>query len=221
CTFKLKTIKNKQMKSITIQGVKRESVGKAATRALRNADQVPCVVYGGNEPLHFSTDEKSFKKLVYTPEAHTVNLELADGTKVSAILQDIQFHPVTDRIIHADFFQLHDDKPVAIEVPVRLTGRARGVVNGGVLRFNMRKLKVKAIPANLPDEIVIDITPMRIGNKKYVESIRTEDYTILHPDNAVIVAVRTSRTAVADSDDEEEGGDAPAADAASEEGAAE
>ena len=209
------------MKSITIQGVKRESVGKAATRALRNADQVPCVVYGGNEPLHFSTDEKSFKNLVYTSEAHTVNLELADGTKVSAILQDIQFHPVTDRIIHADFFQLHDDKPVAIEVPVRLTGRARGVVNGGVLRFNMRKLKVKAIPANLPDEIVIDITPMRIGNKKYVESIRTEDYTILHPDNAVIVAVRTSRTAVADSDDEEEGGDAPAADAASEEGAAE
>ncbi|MGB6083965.1 50S ribosomal protein L25/general stress protein Ctc [Moheibacter sp.] len=211
------------MKSITIQGVKRESVGKAATRALRNADQVPCVVYGGNEPLHFSTDEKSFKNLVYTPEAHTVNLELADGTKVAAILQDIQFHPVTDKIIHADFFQLHDDKAVAIDVPVRLTGRARGVVNGGVLRFNMRKLKVKAVPANLPDEIVIDVTPMRIGNKKYVESIRTEDYTILHPDNAVIVAIRTSRTAVADTDDEEETaeGEAPAAEAASEEGAAE
>jgi len=191
------------MKSITIQGVKRESVGKAATRALRNADQVPCVVYGGNEPLHFSAEEKSFKDLVYTPEAHTVSLELADGTKVSAILQDIQFHPVTDKIIHADFYQLHDDKPVAIEVPVRLTGRARGVVNGGVLRFNMRKLKVRAIPANLPDEIVIDITSMRIGHKKYVESIRNNEYTILHPDNAVIVAIRTSRTAVADDDEEE------------------
>lgn len=198
------------MKSITIQGVKRESVGKASTRTLRNADQVPCVVYGGNEPLHFSTDEKSFKNLVYTPEAHTVNLELADGTKVSAILQDIQFHPVTDKIIHADFYQLHDDKPVSIEVPVRLTGRARGVVNGGVLRFNMRKLKVRAIPANLPDEIEIDITQMRIGNKKYVESIRTEGFTILHPDNAVIVAVRTSRTAVADEEEEEEGGEAAA-----------
>lgn len=212
------------MKSITIQGVKRESVGKAATRALRNADQVPCVVYGGNEPLHFSADEKAFKGLVYTPEAHTVDLELVDGTKISAILQDIQFHPVTDKIIHADFYQLHDDKPVAIEVPVRLTGRARGVVNGGVLRFNMRKLKVRAIPANLPDEIVIDITPMRIGHKKYVESIRSNDYTILHPDNAVIVAVRTSRTAVADDDEEEsseEGADAPAAEAASEEGSAE
>jgi len=212
------------MKSITIQGVKRESVGKAATRTLRNADQVPCVVYGGNEPLHFSTDEKSFKNLVYTPEAHTVNLELADGTKLNAILQDIQFHPVTDKIIHADFYQLHDDKPVTIEIPVRLTGRARGVVNGGVLRFNMRKLKVRAIPGNLPDEIVVDVTPMRIGHKKYVESIRNNDYTILHPDNAVIVAVRTSRTAVADEDEEEttaEGAEETAAEAATEEGNAE
>jgi len=204
------------MKSITIQGKKRESVGKAATRTLRNADQVPCVVYGGNEPLHFSTDEKSFKGLVYTPDANTVNLELADGTKIHAILQDIQFHPVTDKIIHADFYQLHDDKPVEIEVPVRLTGRARGVVNGGVLRFNMRKLKVRAIPANLPDEIVIDITPMRIGHKKYVESIRTEDFTILHPDNAVIVAIRTSRTAVSDDDDEEENQEATSEDTAAE-----
>src|SRR5690606_18787407 len=191
------------MKSITIQGVNRESVGKASTRTLRNADQVPCVVYGGNEPLHFSADEKAFKDLVYTPEAHTVNLELADGTKIAAILQYIQFHPVTDKIIHADFFQLHDDKAVSIEVPVRLTGRARGVVNGGVLRFNMRKLKVKAVPANLPDEIVIDVTPMRIGHKKYVESIRNNDYTILHPYNAVVVAVRASRTAVAVTVDED------------------
>ena len=192
------------MKSITIQGVKRESVGKASTRALRNADQVPCVVYGGTEPIHFSTDEKSFKGLVYTPEAHTVNLELADGTKVNAILQDIQFHPVTDKIIHADFYQLHDDKMVTIDVPVRLTGRARGVVNGGVMRFNMRKVKVRAIPANLPDEIVIDITSMRIGHKMYVESLRNDKYTLLHPDNAVIVAIRTSRNAVTNADDDDE-----------------
>ena len=212
------------MKSITIQGVKRESVGKASTRTLRNADQVPCVVYGGTEPLHFSADEKEFKGLVYTPEAHTVNLDLADGMKVAAILQDIQFHPVTDKIIHADFYQLSDDKPVTIEVPVRLTGRARGVVNGGVLRFNMRKLKVRAIPANLPDEIVIDITSMRIGHKKYVETIRNNDYTILHPDNAVIVAIRTSRTAVADTDDDDEeeaAAESPAETPATEEGAAE
>lgn len=198
------------MKSITIQGVKRENVGKKSTRALRNADQVPCVVYGGNETLHFSADEKSFRKLVYTPDAHTVNLELADGAKLSVILQDIQFHPVTDKIMHADFYQLHDDKPVTMDIPVRLTGRARGVIAGGVLQFVMRKVKVKALPSNLPDEILIDISPMRIGHKKYVESIRNDEYTIMHPDNSVIVAVRTSRTAVADDEEDEEGSETPA-----------
>lgn len=194
------------MKSITIQGVKRESVGKVSTRDLRNAEQVPCVVYGGTEPIHFAASEKAFKGLVYTPEAHTVNIELADGTKVQAILQDIQFHPVTDRILHVDFFQLEDDKLVTMEVPVRLVGRARGLVAGGVLRFNMRKLKVRAIPANLPNEIEIDITPMRIGHKLYVETLKNENYIFAHPDNAVVVAIRTSRNAVKETEDEEEEG---------------
>ena len=193
------------MKSILIQGVKRENVGKVATRALRNAEQVPCVVYGGTEPIHFAAEEKAFKGLVYTPEAHTVTIELNDGSKFEAILQDIQFHPVTDRIIHADFYQLDENKPVTMEVPVRLVGRARGLVAGGVLRFNMRKVKVRAIPANLPDEIEIDITPMRIGHKMYIESLKNENYTFAHPDNAVVVAIRTSRNAVKDADlDEDE-----------------
>lgn len=203
------------MKSLTIQGVKRESVGKASTRALRNADQVPCVVYGEKEPLHFSAKEKDFKNLVYTPDAHTVNLELADGTKMHAILQDIQFHPVTDRILHADFYELRDDKPVTMEIPVRLEGRARGVVAGGVLRFALRNVRVRALPGDLPDEIVIDISKMRIGHIKSVEDLRTEKYAILHPDNTVVVAVRTSRVAIEDledDEDEEEGeeGEAPA-----------
>ena len=192
------------MKSITIQGVKREDLGKVATRNLRNAEQVPCVVYGSGEPIHFSAEEKAFKSLVYTPEAHTVTIELADGAKVQAILQDIQFHPVTDRILHVDFYQLSDDKAVTMEVPVRLVGRARGLVAGGVLRFNMRKLKVRAIPANLPDEIEIDITPMRIGNKLDVESLKNDKYTFAHPDNAVVVAIRTSRNAVKDADQDED-----------------
>ena len=192
------------MKSITIQGVKRENVGKVATRALRNADQVPCVIYGGSEPIHFAADEKAFKGLVYTPDAHTATIELADGSKFEAILQDIQFHPVTDRIIHADFYQLDENKPVTMEVPVRLVGRARGLVAGGVLRFNMRKVKVRAIPANLPDEIEIDITPMRIGHKLYIESLKNEKYTFAHPDNAVVVAIRTSRNAVKDADIDED-----------------
>ncbi|MFV0218403.1 50S ribosomal protein L25/general stress protein Ctc [Empedobacter falsenii] len=192
------------MKSITIQGVKREDLGKVATRNLRNAEQVPCVVYGSGDPIHFSADEKAFKSLVYTPDAHTATIELADGAKIQAILQDIQFHPVTDKILHVDFYQLNEDKPVTMEVPVRLVGRARGLVAGGVLRFNMRKLKVRAIPANLPDEIEIDITPMRIGHKMYVETLKNDNYTFAHPDNAVVVAIRTSRNAVKDADQDED-----------------
>lgn len=197
------------MKSITIQGTKRESVGKKSTKALRDAELVPCVVYGGETPLNFSAEEKAFKGLVYTPEAHTVSLEV-DGQIIPAVLQDIQFHPLTDKIQHADFYQLSDDKPVIMEVPVRITGRSKGVVAGGVLRQTYRKLKVKAIPANLPDEIVVDITPLRIGNKFYVESLKNDKYSFMHPDNAVVVAVKMSRNAsknagaAMDDDDEEE-----------------
>ena len=206
------------MKSITIQGTKRESVGKKSTKALRDAELVPCVVYGGEQPLNFSTAEKSFKNLVYTPEAHTVVIEL-DGKKIEAVLQDIQFHPITDKILHVDFYQLSADKPVVMSVPVRITGRAKGVVSGGVLRQSFRKLTLKAIPANLPDEIVVDVTPLRIGNKLYVGDIKTEKYTFMHPDNAVIAAVKTSRNAMkggaAVEEDDEEETEAPEAEAIS------
>ncbi len=195
------------MKSITIQGTKRESVGKKSTKALRDAELVPCVVYGGEAPLNFSATEKSFKGLVYTSEAHTVSIEV-DGQTIPAVLQDIQFHPITDKILHADFYQLAEDKPVIMEVPVRITGRSKGVVAGGVLRQSFRKLKVKAIPANLPDEIVVDVTPLRIGNKLYVGGIKAEGYSFMHPDNAVVVAVKMSRNAMkggaAAMDDEDE-----------------
>ncbi len=204
------------MKSITIQGTKRESVGKKSTKALRDAELVPCVVYGGQETLNFSTEEKSFKNLVYTPEAHTVAIEV-DGQTIPAVLQDIQFHPITDRILHVDFYQLSDDKAVIMEVPVRIIGRSRGVVAGGVLRQSFRKLKVKAIPANLPDEIVVDVTPLRIGNKLYVGDIKSDLYTFVHPDNAVIVAVKMSRNATkgAGDDHDDEEGEAHTAEAAS------
>lgn len=191
------------MKSITIQGTKRESVGKKSTKVLRDAELVPCVVYGGKETLNFSTEERSFKDLVYTPEAHTVSLEV-DGQTVAAILQDIQFHPLTDKILHADFFQLSEDKPVTMEVPVRLTGRSRGVVAGGALRNPFRKLKVKALPANLPDEIVVDVTALKIGMKLYVGDIKTTNFTFAHPDNAVVVAVKMARTAIKGADSDEE-----------------
>ncbi|MRI63514.1 50S ribosomal protein L25/general stress protein Ctc [Ornithobacterium rhinotracheale] len=208
------------MKSLTIQGKKRESVGKASTRALRNAEQVPCVVYGEAEPIHFSADVKSFKNLVYTPEAHIVVLKLDGGETINCVLQDIQFHPVTDAILHADFYQITDDKPVTMNIPVRLEGRARGVMAGGVLRFNLRRLKVRALPANLPDEVVVDITKMRIGHKKYIKDIRVDEYTLMHPDSDVVCLIKNSRTAVGgaadDDDDEEEEGEENAAETSEE-----
>ncbi|WP_435579385.1 50S ribosomal protein L25/general stress protein Ctc [Gilvibacter sp.] len=192
------------MKSITIKGSQRESVGKVSTKALRNAGKVPCVVYGGETPIHFSAPELAFKNLVYTPDVHTVVIELEDGTSINAILQDIQFHPVTDRILHIDFYQIFDDKEITMNIPVRLVGNSRGVRNGGVLRFVNRKLRIKAVPANLPDYVEADITELRIGNKLYVTTLTNDAYTIMHPDNTVVVQVRTSRNAVDEADDEED-----------------
>lgn len=182
------------MKSITIKGSQRESVGKKATKALRNAGKVPCVLYGGDKPVHFSADEKSFKPLVYTPDVFTATIEL-DGVTYSAVLQDIQFHPVNDSILHVDFYQLFEDKAVTMDIPVRLVGSSKGVMVGGALRHNLRKLKVKALPANLPDFIEADITELEIGNKLYVTKLKNDNYTILHPDNTVVAQVRMSRNA--------------------------
>ena len=219
------------MKSITINGSQRESVGKKATKALRNAGQIPCVLYGGDKPVHFSAEELAFSKLVYTPNALTVVIALDNGETYNAVMQDIQFHPVTDKILHIDFYQLFEDKPIAMDIPVHLTGNSRGVKNGGVLRRNNRKLRVKALPVDLPDFIEIDITPLKIGGKVYVGDINQDKFKILHAENTVVCQVKTARTAIlsaADEEDEEEleegaeatatteGGDAPAAEATSE-----
>ena len=185
------------MKSITINGSKRESVGKKATKALRNAGMVPCVLYGEKNPVHFTAKELDFSKLVYTPNAHTVVLKLDGKTTVNAILQDIQFHPVSDRILHVDFYELKNDKEISMNIPVELTGAAPGVLkSGGRLLLNKRKLRVKALPSNLPDIIVVDISELEIGNKLYTSSIKSEKFSFVHPDNTVICQVRTSRAAI-------------------------
>jgi len=184
------------MQSITIKGTKRESVGKKETKALRNAEKVPCVIYGSGDTIHFSAEEKAFKKLVYTPNVYTATIELEGGDTFQAILQDIQFHPVTDRILHIDFYQLSDDKEVTMNIPVVLNGNAPGVMNGGSLRFTNRKLKVKALPANLPDQIEADISELKIGDKIFISELSNDNFTFLHPDNTVVVQVRMARAAV-------------------------
>jgi len=184
------------MKSITINGSQRESVGKVATKALRNAGKVPCVLYGGDKPLHFSAEELSFSKLVYTPNAHTVVIALEDGSTHNAILQDLQFHPVSDKILHVDFYRALDGKELTMNIPVVTTGTAPGIMSGGSLRINKRKLKVKALPENLPDFIEADISALEIGNKLYVTELANEKYKLLHPDNTVVCQVRVSRAAM-------------------------
>ena len=185
------------MKSITIKGSKRESVGKVATKALRNADKVPCVLYGGENPLHFSANELDFSKLVYTPNAHTVLIDINGDQKINAILQDIQFHPVSDKILHVDFYQLSEDKEVNMEIPVVMEGSAPGVMlEGGTLIISKRKLKVRALPKNLPDVITVNISSLNLGDKISTADLDSEDFTILHPDNTVVCKVRISRASM-------------------------
>jgi len=191
------------MKSITIKGSERESVGKKASKALRNAGKVPCVVYGGEKPLHFSADELAFRNLVYTSKAHTVVVELDNGNKLNAILQDIQFHPVTDKIIHIDFYQLFKDKELTMNIPVRLQGNSPGVRNGGRLLFRRRKLAIKALPDDLPDFFDIDISNLKIGDNITIESLLNDKFTILHPETSVVVQVKTARAAIVIEEDEE------------------
>lgn len=184
------------MKSITINGSQRESVGKVSTKALRNAGMVPCVVYGGDKAVHFSAEELAFSKLIFTPNAHTVVIALDNGTSINAILQDIQFHPVSDKILHIDFYQLFDDKEVTMNIPVNVIGNAPGVMAGGVLNLNQRKLRVKALPANLPDFIDADVSELNIGNKLYINKLENDNYTFLQPANTVVAQVRVSRAAM-------------------------
>lgn len=184
------------MKSIEIKGKKRKTLGKRSTRELRNTKLTPCVLYGKGEPIHFYTEIKSFKNLVYTPKTYTVIIKLEDNIKINAILKDIQFHPVSDIILHADFYQINQNKMIIMEVPIRLTGLSIGVVSGGILQINMRKLKLKTFPSKLPDEIIINVTKLKIGDKLYINEIQHEDYTLLHKNNELIVSIKMSRSAI-------------------------
>ena len=193
------------MKSITINGSKRESVGKSSSRLLRNAGQVPCVLYGGEGPIHFSAPELAFSKLVYTANAYTVVIAFEEKESYNAILQDIQFHPVSDKILHIDFYQLFDDKKISMDIPVKLNGNPIGVKLGGNLQRNKRKLRIKALPTNLPDNLEIDISELNIGDKVYITELFNENYEFLHPDNTVVCQVRRARAALVVETQEGEG----------------
>lgn len=199
------------MKSVALNGNKRAERGTSNAKSLRKEEQVPCVIYGGKENTHFTVNEIAFGKLVNSPEVFFVELDI-DGAAHKAIIKDVQYHPVTDRVMHVDFLEVAADKPVTIKLPVKLTGSSKGVLNGGKLRTVTRKLKVNGLPSALPEFIEIDITNLKIGQSIKVAEVNIDGLTFLDASNAVVVAVKRSRVAVADEDEEGEGeeGDVPA-----------
>ena len=183
------------MKTISISGSLRENVGKKAALELRNKAMVPCVMYGGKEQIHFAAIEKDFKPLVYTPDVHLVKLEIA-GKTFSAIMQDIQFHKVTDKILHIDFLEVLPEKALVMDIPVRTEGTSEGVREGGKLYVKLRKLRVKGSPEKFPNSIKIDISTMKIGDVVRVGDIKIDGLQFLNEPNVTVVAVKVTRAVV-------------------------
>jgi large subunit ribosomal protein L25 len=186
------------MKKFEIKGTARQALGKKDTRTLRAQDLVPCVLYGGEAPVHFYAPEGDFRKIVYTPKVYQAELNI-DGKIYAAFMQELQFHPVTDKLLHVDFLQISDKKAVKIDLPVRLDGYAKGIQQGGRLKANLRNLKVKGIFKNLPDEIQIDVTELGIGESIRVGDIQTEGFEIMNNKSvpvATVVVTRAARAAM-------------------------
>ena len=192
------------MKTIEIKGHLRESLGTKTAKQLRREGQVPCVAYGGEKNVHFYADERELNKLIYTPNVYQVNLDI-DGQKIIAVMRNPEFHPVKDNLLHLDFIEILPGKLTTMRIPLNLTGASIGVKNGGVLRHNAKKLLVRGLIENIPDEILVDISAMKIGHSKKVGELDIKDLEILESDNRVVVAVKTSRKAVTTDEEDEEG----------------
>jgi len=195
------------MKIASLSGSSRESVGKKDADALRSASRVPGVLYGGAEQIHFSVEEIQLNKLVFNPDVFKIELDI-EGKKVDCIIQDIQFHPVTDRVTHIDCLEILPGKPVKIDLPLRTTGQAIGVMNGGRLELNYRRLPVRGIADQLPDCITVDITPLKIGDNARVRDLKVDGLDILLSESALLVACKRTRAAMsaeAGMEDEEGG----------------
>ena len=191
------------MKTLAISAKLRKGTGKTDSKALRNQGNVPCVLYGGEKQVCFYAHENDFRNLVHTPDVFIVELDI-EGEKYRAVMQDLQFHPVTDKLLHLDFLQIFEDKEVTVTIPVRLEGMSVGIRNGGVLSFRRRKIITRAIPGNLPDYIEINIEDLDIGQSIFIKDLRVDKYSFLALDNAVVVGVRTARELIIEEEEEEE-----------------
>lgn len=195
------------MKTLDISGILRTQTGKAETKKLRKTENVPCVVYGGESNLNFYAHKNSFRHLVYTPDAHIVNLEI-EGRKLKLVMKDIQFHPVTDEIMHIDFIEINESKPVVIDIPLKITGDSPGVKAGGKLRTKLRKLKVKGLIKEIPETLTVDISELQIGNSIKVGDLSYPGIELLDSKKALVLSVATSRGAQKGEAGEEEGAEA-------------
>ena len=191
------------MKSVSINGIARVDLGKKFAKQLRKEENVPCVIYGGSEePVHFYAHSNEFRKIVYTPNVYLINVIIGDNT-FQVTMGDIQFHPVTDKILHIDFLRVFEGKEVRINIPITLNGNSKGVRNGGRLSLNMRRILIESMPKYLPETIEIDITELRIGDSIRVSDLSRDDITFLNNPEDVIVAVKTARAVVEEEVEEE------------------
>jgi large subunit ribosomal protein L25 len=184
------------MKSVKLSGSPRANVGKVDAKAIRLKGHVPCVIYGGKEQIHFHADIRAFKPVIFTPNAHIVEIDL-DGKVYKTVLQEAQYHKINDQLIHADFLEIMEGKPVTANIPVVITGQSEGVKKGGKLVLKMRKLKARGIADKLPDAIEIDITKLDIGDSVAVGDINVEGATLLNAKNVSVVSVTTTRAVAA------------------------
>ncbi len=180
------------MKTVSLSGSLRENVGKKDAKKQRKEGRVPCVIYGGKDQKHFSLDQKDFKKIIFTPEIFIIKIEL-DGNTFETILQDIQYHPVTDIVLHADFLELIPGKHVTLAIPVRLEGTSPGVIKGGRLQLKLRKIRVKGLVEDMPEHIVLNISGLDIGDSIKLKDVPGESLQFLEPANAVVVSVKAAR----------------------------
>ncbi|MFA6807202.1 MAG: 50S ribosomal protein L25 [Bacteroidales bacterium] len=180
------------MKTVSMSGSLRQNVGKKDAKSLRREGRVPCVVYGGEEQVRFSVLATDFKPLLFTPDTHFVELDI-DGQKSKVVLQEIQYHPVSDEVIHADFLRLSDDKPIVISIPVKTVGVSPGVLQGGKLITKIRKMKLKGLPNNLPQYVEVDISKLDAGQSVRVEEIEVSNVEKLDVKTSIAVLVQATR----------------------------
>jgi large subunit ribosomal protein L25 len=180
------------MKTFELQASLRKETGKKESKNLRKQDLVPCVLYGGEENIHFAVPEKQFKNLVYSPDVFLVKLDI-EGKQYDATMQDIQFHPVTDKILHVDFTQIFKDKKVTLNLPIHLTGSSAGLIAGGKLRQRRRSIKVRGLIEHMPDHLEIDMTDLEIGDSLKVGELEYDNLEVMDPPRAMVVGVVSSR----------------------------